>query len=80
MAGCGLGDVIDLARDPSPCHIAWYLLLAPILWVLDELFGEFIRAVIPERLKTRRVLWGGVVVVTIATILAFVYWSTAAPH
>ena len=78
--GCGPSELLHLARDPSPAHILFFLLFAPLFWVakvfLEALVGEAIAALLPDWLRTRRAVWTAVALATIATIAAVVYWNT----
>jgi hypothetical protein len=76
LTGCSSPtDAIHIAREGNPWHIALYLLLLPVMVIGDALLGELIRALIPEWMKTRRVLWTGVAVLAAITVGALVYWS-----
>lgn len=80
---CSPSDLEHLVREPTLGHLAWYLLLAPILFVakllLEQLVGEalgmLIARLLPPWMKTRRALWTGVALMCVATFGAVAYWS-----
>jgi hypothetical protein len=84
-SGCGPGDLIALAREPTLGHFAWYLLLLPILFIarliLEGLVGEavgmLLGRLLPPWMKTRRALLTGVAVMCLLTFAAVAFWNLA---
>jgi hypothetical protein len=81
FAGCSSPtDAAQIVREGSPWQIALYVLLLPVFAIADALFRDFIRALIPSWMKTRRVVWTGVAVLAAITAGALVYWGRASPR
>jgi hypothetical protein len=80
-SGCGPRDLIDVVRDPTPGHIAYILLVVPLLWIAQEIAGEavgaLLGALLPPWMKTRRALWTAVAVASLVTVGAVIYWNLA---
>jgi hypothetical protein len=80
VCGCSPGDVANLASDPRPAHIAFYLLLAPVFLLLRQFIGQLVWNLLPAWMKTRRALWTGIVLLALATAGGVAYWGNAGPR
>lgn len=84
-SGCSASDLISLGREPSLGHVAFYLLVVPVLYiakivveaVVTEAIGTLVGRLLPAWMKTRRALWTGVALMCLLTLAAVAYWNIA---
>jgi hypothetical protein len=84
-SGCGASDLASLVREPTLGHVAYYLLLAPLLFIakilveqiLGEALGVLVGRILPPWMKTRRALWTGMVLLSLVTLGAVAFWNLA---